>query len=88
MPETSDSYGRIINQQQFDRLRKMIDGVDPNTVVVGGQVNQNDLYIAPTLIYPASFDGTELMDNEIFGPILPVVPVDSVDDAIAIVNAK
>ncbi|KAI8343748.1 Aldehyde/histidinol dehydrogenase [Chlamydoabsidia padenii] len=88
MPEKSDSYGRIINLRQFDRLKRILDGVDPKTVVIGGQCDEQDLYIAPTVVYPASVDGTEMMDFELFGPILPVVPVDDIDEAIKIINAK
>ncbi|ORZ21614.1 Aldehyde/histidinol dehydrogenase [Absidia repens] len=87
-PEKSDSYGRIINHRQFDRLKKCLDSVDPATVVIGGQTNRDDLFIAPTVIYPATASGNPIMDNEIFGPILPVVPVDNIDEAIDIINSK
>ncbi|KAI8334651.1 Aldehyde/histidinol dehydrogenase [Chlamydoabsidia padenii] len=87
-PEKSDSYGRIINHRQFDRLKNALDEVDPTNVIIGGQTNRDDLFIAPTIIYPAPANGVAIMEDEIFGPILPVVPVDDVDEAIDIINSK
>ncbi|KAI8062211.1 Aldehyde/histidinol dehydrogenase [Gongronella butleri] len=85
---TSDSYGRIINKRQFDRLTKVLDGVDKSTVVIGGETLADQVYIAPTVVSPVSAQGHSLMDDEIFGPILPIVPVDDLDHAIDIVNAS
>lgn len=87
-PEKSDSYGRIVNHRQFDRLKSWLDNIDPKSIVIGGQSNRDELYFAPTVVYPAPVNGTLLMDNEIFGPILPIVPVDDVNEAIDIINSK
>ncbi|CAO3652217.1 unnamed protein product [Cunninghamella blakesleeana] len=87
-PEKSDSYGRIVNHRQFDRLQSWLDNVDPASIVIGGQSNRDDLFFAPTVVYPAPANGTLLMDNEIFGPILPIVPVDDVNEAIDVINSK
>ncbi|KAI8097217.1 Aldehyde/histidinol dehydrogenase [Halteromyces radiatus] len=86
--EKSNSYGRIINQRQFDRLVSLLNGVPSETIVLGGYSHQDDLFIAPTIVYPAPARGVALMNDEIFGPILPVVPVDNVDEAIEIINQK
>ncbi|CAO3651339.1 unnamed protein product [Cunninghamella echinulata] len=87
-PEKSESYGRIVNQRQFDRLKSWLDAVDPKSIVIGGETNRDDLFIAPTVVYPAPVSGNLLMDNEIFGPIIPIVPIDNVDDALDIINSK
>lgn len=87
-PQTSDSYCRIINERRFDTLKGYLDQVDPKKIVVGGQTDKKDLYVEPTLISPLEPNGTLLMEEEIFGPILPIVPVEDVDEAIRIVNSK
>jgi len=82
-PQSSPDYGRIINQRHFDRLVALIEG----NVVLGGDHNREQLYIAPTII-----DGVKLsdkvMEDEIFGPVLPVMEYESLDEAFAIVNQR
>lgn len=77
----SDEYGKIINVKQFDRLSACLDG---QQLLMGGQLNKEQLYIEPTLVdEPAP--GTSLMEEEIFGPLLPVVGFDTADEAKAII---
>ncbi|MGZ8735176.1 MAG: aldehyde dehydrogenase family protein, partial [Acidimicrobiia bacterium] len=84
-PRTSPDYGRIINDRHFARLRGLLEsGGEP---VVGGETNAADRYIAPTVL-TAVDPGASIMTEEIFGPLLPVLPVDDVDDAIAFVNSR
>lgn len=87
-PQTSDSYCRMINERRFDALQKFLDEVDPKQIVVGGKTDRKDLYIAPTVVGPVASSGHPLMEQEIFGPILPIVPVKDMDEAIHIVNSK
>jgi acyl-CoA reductase-like NAD-dependent aldehyde dehydrogenase len=87
-PKKSDSFCRIISERRFDALKRYLDELDPKTIVVGGQTDKKDLYIAPTIVCPLEPKGTLLMEEEIFGPILPIVPVQDVDEAIHIVNSK
>lgn len=77
-PQRSDYFGRIINAKQFDRLCQYLqDG----KILMGGQFDRTDLYIAPTLIEITDlYKG--IMQDEIFGPILPIITYD--DDAAAI----
>ncbi|MDI3242349.1 aldehyde dehydrogenase family protein [Arthrobacter sp. AL08] len=77
----SDSYGRIVNDQHFARLAALADG---STVVHGGQRNAATRYFAPTLLRPAP--GDALMGEEIFGPLLPLVPVAGREEAIRRIN--
>ena len=84
-PSTSADYGRIINDRHFDRLRGLLEsGGEP---VVGGQTDAADRYVAPTVL-TAVDSGAPIMAEEIFGPLLPVIPVDDVDEAIDFVNAR
>lgn len=57
-------------------------------VVIGGQNDKSDLYFAPTVVTDVDNLDASLMKDEIFGPILPVVAVDSLDEAIDIVNSR
>ncbi|KAI8142606.1 Aldehyde/histidinol dehydrogenase [Fennellomyces sp. T-0311] len=87
-PQDSESLGRIINVRQFDRLTKILDSTDPAKVVIGGKSDRENLYIAPTVVSPVDADDAQLMQNEIFGPILPVVPVKDLKEAVGIINSK
>lgn len=71
-PETSDSYGRIVNDRHFERLAGLIASGD---VVVGGKADARARYIAPTVLTGVSPDSA-IMQEEIFGPILPVLQID------------
>ena len=66
----------------FDRVAKLIDGN-----VVGGAKDAAELYIEPTVIKDCTA-AAPVMQEEIFGPILPIVNVSSIDEAIAFVNAR
>lgn len=83
-PQESEDYGRIINQKNFDRLAGLIE---PNKVVFGGQTDRDDLYISPTLMDNVSLDAP-IMQEEIFGPILPIMEYENIDDAINLINDR
>ncbi|MEG5043360.1 aldehyde dehydrogenase [Microcoleus sp. B4-C1] len=83
-PQQSPDYSRVINQRQVERLSAFIkDG----KIVVGGQVKPEDRYIAPTVLDHVSWDAP-VMQDEIFGPILPVLEYDDFGEAIAQINAR
>jgi aldehyde dehydrogenase (NAD+) len=73
----SADYGRIINQKQFDRLSTYLHS---GTVLSGGQTNREQLYIEPTLMTDISLDAP-VMRDEIFGPILPLIPYSTREQA-------
>ena len=79
---TSPDYGRIINQRQFQRLESLISS---GNILTGGETNQEELYIAPTLLTDVTLDSA-VMEDEIFGPILPILDYQKLEDAIAIIN--
>ena len=82
----TDPRLRIVNQRQFDRLVALI-GVTDGKVVAGGGSDSSTLRIEPTVIVdPSRTDA--VMAVEIFGPILPILRVDSVDAAADFVNTK
>ena len=81
---------RIVNQRQFDRLSGYISQAEADgkaTVTVGGKSDASSLRIQPTVVLDPDPEGP-LMTNEIFGPILPVLTVKSLDEAIRFVNAR
>jgi len=82
--EQSPDFARIINQKQWQRLTNLLD---QGKIILGGQNNPENLYIAPTIIEPNSWS-TELMQEEIFGPILPIIEYGELDEAIALVNSR
>jgi aldehyde dehydrogenase (NAD+) len=67
--QTSEDYPRIINNKNFHRLKNMLENED---ILIGGKTDEQDLYIAPTLLSNPSLK-SEVMKDEIFGPILPVI---------------
>jgi len=72
-PQTSPDYPRIINERNFDQLNKMLKNAD---CIIGGTTDKDDLYIAPTLVNEPALD-SEIMKDEIFGPLLPILSYDS-----------
>jgi aldehyde dehydrogenase (NAD+) len=84
----SDGSGgkRIVNQRHFDRLTATL-AATKGTVAVGGGSDASKLQIQPTVVVDPDLD-EPLMKEEIFGPILPIVTVQSLDDAIRFVNSR
>jgi aldehyde dehydrogenase (NAD+) len=81
-PQTSADYARIVNEPHFHRLEKLLDS---GTVAHGGGTDVDTRYIAPTVLTGVTGDDP-VMGEEIFGPILPIIAVDSLDEAIGFVN--
>jgi aldehyde dehydrogenase (NAD+) len=83
-PRRSGDYGRIVNERHHRRLRALLEGAE---VVVGGEHDAAERYMAPTVLRDVPADAP-VMSEEIFGPILPVLAVRDVDEAIAFVNGR
>lgn len=77
-PQHSSDYGRIIHRQHWQRLTQMLEG---ENVIIGGDSDKSERYIAPTIVDGVK-DGSALMQEEIFGPILPIITIKSAADAI------
>ena len=83
-PADSGEYGRIINERHFDRLTGLLAS---GRTVVGGASDRTTKYIAPTVL--ADVDPkSPVMQEEIFGPILPIVTVPGLDEAIGFINDR
>ncbi|MGM3306715.1 aldehyde dehydrogenase [Anabaena sp. WFMT] len=83
-PDKSQDYARIINQKHFDKLVAFLKNGE---IVVGGETKAHELYIAPTLIQNVSFTDS-IMQEEIFGPILPIIEYTDIEEAINWVNSQ
>ena len=79
-PKDSIAYSRIINSHHYERLKALCDDGD---IVVGGQFDAEDNYISPTVLDNVSLD-SEVMRDEIFGPILPVLSYSNKQDILDI----
>ncbi|MBW4574815.1 MAG: aldehyde dehydrogenase [Aphanothece sp. CMT-3BRIN-NPC111] len=83
-PAISPDYARIINQKHFNRLGELLK---VGKIIIGGDTNAGDRYIAPTVIDEVGWEDP-VMQEEIFGPILPVIEYSDLAEAIALVNNK
>lgn len=79
-PSSSADYGKIINSRQFDRLTGLLTH---EKIIYGGNSNRDALYISPTLVEATA--GSALMQDELFGPILPILTFKNREDALKIV---
>lgn len=82
-PHKNNEYPKIISERHFKRL---IDLMKSGVVVVGGQSNKLTNQIAPTILDNVTLDSA-IMQEEIFGPILPIIEFDCLKDAVAIINS-
>lgn len=76
----SIDYGRIINTRQFDRLDTLLEK-ERSQIVVGGETDRDALFIAPTLFDEIDWT-SPLMEDELFGPLLPILTYDNLGEAI------
>jgi acyl-CoA reductase-like NAD-dependent aldehyde dehydrogenase len=83
-PQKSPDYGRIVSPRQFERVARLLDS---GTIFHGGQYDRSDRYISPTVLLNVSPD-SPVMQEEVFGPVLPVLEVGDVQEVIAFVNAR
>ena len=83
-PQRSPHYPRLVDERAFRRLTDLMQGC---TVALGGEVDEADRYIAPTVLTGVRPDDP-VMQEEIFGPLLPLIPFDRLDEAIAVINSR
>jgi len=86
-PKNSPDYCRIINERHCQRLANLLEA-DRGKVFIGGQVIVPEKYIAPTVLVDVDPKSSPVMQDEIFGPLLPVITVASVHEAILFINSK
>jgi aldehyde dehydrogenase (NAD+) len=83
-PATSPDYARIISEKHFNRLANLLNNGE---IIIGGETNPKERYIAPTVIDNVSLDAP-IMQEEIFGPILPIITYTEITEAIAFINSR
>lgn len=81
-PAENKSYGKMINEKQFDRVAAYIQ---QGQIVYGGNTDKAKLYIQPTILSNASLD-SPVMKDEIFGPVLPIISYSSHEEALKIIQ--
>jgi aldehyde dehydrogenase (NAD+) len=82
-PKSNSDYSRIINSPAVKRLASLID---PSKVVYGGKFDESACYLDPTLLYPV-FWSDKIMEDEIFGPILPILTYSDLGELLAKVKS-
>jgi aldehyde dehydrogenase (NAD+) len=82
-PKSNPDYSRIISARDVSRLAALID---PAKVVTGGQSDPDARYLDPTILYPVSWDDP-VMEDEVFGPILPILTYRTLDEALSRISA-
>ncbi|MBU3145903.1 aldehyde dehydrogenase [Clostridium sp. CF012] len=83
-PAKSNDFPRIINERQFDRLVGLLGS---GNIVIGGEYNKTEKYIAPTIIDNITWNDPVMLD-EIFGPILPILEFEDLGQVIKMVNSR
>ena len=83
-PCENSAYPRIVNERHFDRLAAML----PEDPAVGGRVDRESFKIEPTLIETTLNDQSPLMTEEIFGPLLPIMPYDNIHEALGYILSR
>ncbi|UFH53339.1 aldehyde dehydrogenase family protein [Spirosoma sp. KNUC1025] len=87
--EASDSYARMVNNQHFNRVRALVDDALAKgaTVTLGGNMNADQNFIEPTVLEGVT-DDMRVMQDEIFGPVLPILTYTQLDEALRIINQR
>src|SRR6267142_2989469 len=76
-PRNNPDYSRVINAHDVSRLAALLD---PAKVIIGGESDSEARYLAPTIVYPVTWDD-KIMEDEVFGPILPILTYRTLDEA-------
>jgi aldehyde dehydrogenase (NAD+) len=85
-PKKSDDYSRIISQKHTQRLGNLLEG-NRDKIELGGEIDEVEKYVSPTLLRNPD-PNTALMQEEIFGPILPILSMDSIEKACDFINNR
>lgn len=83
-PKQSNDFGKIINMKHFERLKLLLQN---QNIIFGGDLDSTNLFISPTLILNPNLD-SNLMNEEIFGPILPIIEYSNLNKIISFINSK
>jgi beta-apo-4'-carotenal oxygenase len=83
--QNSPDYGRIVNNRQWTRLKKMLDSTK-GKILIGGTMDEKTKFLEPTVVQVYSLDDSLLAD-ESFGPLIPIYAYNQLDEAIRIANS-
>ena len=83
-PFENKNYGKIINEKHFERLTGLMEA---SKIILGGQINKDTLQIAPTIMTNVTWQDN-IMQEEIFGPILPILTFENIEEVIDLLNQK
>ncbi|CAJ1955642.1 unnamed protein product [Sphenostylis stenocarpa] len=87
-PKESNTIARIVNTKHFMRLKNLL--TDPRvkeSVVYGGSMNENDLFIEPTILLDPPLDSA-IMAEEIFGPVLPIITLEKIEESVEFISSR
>jgi acyl-CoA reductase-like NAD-dependent aldehyde dehydrogenase len=80
--QLTEDYGRIINQRHLERIERLLQGVK---IIFGAEINREQKFISPTIVEPDSED-SPIMQEEVFGPVLPVITFENIDEALQLIR--
>jgi aldehyde dehydrogenase (NAD+) len=83
-PKVSPDYPRLVNADHFNRLKGYLE---LGTIYCGGETDESENYIAPTILTSVELN-SPVMEEEIFGPVLPVLTFNQISEAVDLVNSK
>ena len=84
--QQSPDFGRIVNSKHFNRLHDLLT-IHQQDIIFGGQTDADECYVSPTLLEGITFD-SKIMEDEIFGPLLPIITYDDFDEAVSLIRSK
>ncbi|CAK3751085.1 probable fatty aldehyde dehydrogenase [Lecanosticta acicola] len=82
--EASEDYGKVVNERQWDHLKRMLDNTS-GKILIGGRTDRAKLFFEPTVVQVSDLEDSLLVD-ESFGPLIPILPVNDLDEAIRTAN--
>ena len=83
--KASPDYSRIVNENHFERITKILNKVDKSNILVGSETDRSELYIAPSVVKASMED--KWIQDELFAPILPIIPVDDFSKSISFASS-
>lgn len=83
-PQNSPDYARMISEHDVDR---MVSYIVPEKIILGGRFDRSDRYVEPTIMYPVEWSDA-VMQQEIFGPILPIMKYNNLKEVVEIIKRK
>ncbi|KAL2328807.1 hypothetical protein Fmac_022234 [Flemingia macrophylla] len=87
-PQRSKTIARIVNKHHFSRLKSLLDDkMVKQSVVYGGSMDEENLFIEPTILVNPPLEAA-IMSEEIFGPLLPIITVEKIEESIKFINCR